>query len=93
MKSNTANLMNSGTPYQITCVLQVAADFQLDDQRRESVEGIVTSLGTQPTVSDFVEAAIEEPRLREFAIKVGACCLPGAGYSNLYEREYGSLRA
>ena len=93
MKSHTANLMNTGTPYQITSVLQVAADFQLDDRQRGSVESILTSLGAQPTVSDFVEAAIEEPGLREFAIKVGACCLPGAGYSNLYEREYGSLRA
>lgn len=91
MNSNTVNPMDLGSPGEVVRFLQEAAAFELDDAQRENAEIVVKHLGDQATVSSFVEAATQTPGLETFGMKVGSFCLPGSGYSKLYEREYGPL--
>lgn len=91
MNSNTVNPMDLGSPSEVVRFLQAATNFELDNTQREDAENVVKHLGAQATVSAFVEEAAQTPGLEKFGVKVGAYCLPGSGYSKLYEREYGAL--
>lgn len=91
MQSNSVNPMRLGSAKEVVEMLQAACSMKLNQFQFESAEIIVSTLGDGATISDFVHAARTTPDLVEFGTKVGAFCLPGEGYAEIFANEYGSL--
>ena len=91
MESNRLNPLSDQTPKEVLSLLQNMADFELTQQMADTAEFIVSKLGKEFTVQDVVTACENVPDIREFAVRLGASCLPGNGYKAIFDREFSGL--
>lgn len=83
-------LVSSAAP-EVVRLFQAITSHELTPEQRQDAESIISKLGPEGTLTDFVENARLKPGLKQFATALGAFCLPGSGYSELYERDYGAI--
>lgn len=86
--SNTLNPLGDLQPQEIIGLLQKLADIKLTQSGFEKAELIVSSLGSKATIMAVVEISENVAELREFAVRLGAFCLPGNGYKRIFDAEY-----
>jgi hypothetical protein len=88
MLSNTLNVLSNISNRKVVSLLQKMAEYQLSAPQAKNVESVISQFNGELTILDVVKACENIEDLREFALKVGAYCLPGSGYKEIFECEF-----
>lgn len=76
MKPMSLNALQNLKPPEVINFLQHVASISLNESQKATAEAIAAKLGSDSTISDFVEQAKQIADLKQFALNLEAFCLP-----------------